>query len=80
MTRLSRPHASGGKVIERAAVLAEGGRSAAVLAWIAAHGAVAELASPVAAARGLHSSRLDSSSSTGPREPQRYVLPPGALS
>src|SRR5216117_1831905 len=37
VTRLSRPHSSGGKVIERAAILAEGADSAAVLTWIVAH-------------------------------------------
>jgi hypothetical protein len=37
VTRLSRPHPSGGKVIERAAILAEGVNSGAVLTWVVAH-------------------------------------------
>src|SRR5215211_7911950 len=37
VVRLSRPHASGGDVIERAAILAEGGDAAAIVAWIIAH-------------------------------------------
>ena len=32
--RLSRPHRSGGKVIERAAILAEGAAAAGVVDWI----------------------------------------------
>jgi hypothetical protein len=38
VTRLARPHPSGGDVIERAAILAEGADLAAVMAWITAHG------------------------------------------
>ena len=33
--RLSRPHPSGGRVIDRAAVLAAGAQSAVILTWIA---------------------------------------------
>jgi hypothetical protein len=73
VTRLSRPHRSGGKVIERAAILAAGADSAAVLAWIAAHDGQPETLAPVVSRRGLHSARLTDS---GPR---RYVLPPGVL-
>ena len=40
--RLARPHGSGGEVIERAAILAEGADSAAVIAWITAHAGVPE--------------------------------------
>jgi len=78
--RLSRPHASGGKVIERAAILATGSDSSEVLAWIAAHGAVPEEAPVVAAGRGgLYGGRLDTSTASR-RAPGRYVLPPDALS
>ena len=38
VTRLARSHSSGGEVIERAAILAEGGDFPAVMAWITAHG------------------------------------------
>ena len=37
VVRLSRPHASGGKVVERAAILAEGAHSAAIVQWITDH-------------------------------------------
>jgi hypothetical protein len=74
VTRLSRPHGSGGQVIERAAILAAGTDSAAVFAWIAARDGQPETLAPVVARRGLHSPRLNDS---GPR---RYVLPPGVLS
>lgn len=78
VARLSRPHRSGGAVIERATILAEGPDSAAVFAWIAAHDGQPETQAPPVA-RGLHGAGL-----TGGRAvsstPRRYVLPPGALS
>jgi hypothetical protein len=74
--RLSRPHPSGGEVIERAAILAEGTDSSAILKWIVAHGVPEELA-PVAVGGGLHAAR--SHDSGGVKPPRRYVLPPGAL-
>jgi hypothetical protein len=37
VTRLARRHPSGGRVIERAAILAEGAECAEVEAWIIAH-------------------------------------------
>jgi hypothetical protein len=76
--RLSRPHASGGAVIERAAVLASGADSAAVLTWIAAHAGEPEDLVPRGSGGGLHSART--SGGGDPRTPLRYVLPPGALS
>jgi hypothetical protein len=79
VTRLARPDASGGGVIERAAILAEGADCDAVLAWLAAHGAVPEEAAPVTAGRGLHSTRLDGIGGASQRAPRRYRLPPGAL-
>jgi hypothetical protein len=80
VTRLSRSHPSGGTVIERAAILAEGADSSAVLTWIAAHAGEAEELAPVASGRGLHSARLHDHGLADPRLPLRYVLPPGALS
>ena len=74
VARLSRPHRSGGAVIERAAILAEGAASADILAWIAAHAGVPEVTAPAAAARGLHGGGL-----SAPRGPSRYVLPAAAL-
>jgi hypothetical protein len=74
VTRLARRHPSGGRVIERAAILAEGADCAAVVAWIIAHRGKPEVALP-ATQRGLHGARADSSFATKPRVPARYVLP-----
>lgn len=79
VTRLSRPHASGGEVIERAAILAEGADSTEVLTWIASHAGKPEASAPAPSSRGLHSARLSDNGAAGPT-PLRYVLPPGALS
>ena len=75
--RLSRPHPSGGAVIERAAILASGADSDAVLAWIEAHAGEPEDLVPRGSGGGLHSAR---SGGADPRMPLRYVLPPEALS
>jgi hypothetical protein len=76
--RLARPHPSGGRVIERAAILATGSDSSEVLAWIAEHGAVAEDAPDAKPGGGLFGGRLDQSTASR-RAPGRYVLPPDAL-
>jgi hypothetical protein len=79
VTSLSRPHRSGGNVIERAAILAAGSDSLAVVAWIVAHDGMPEAAAEPASARGLHGSRMSGESRSEPRPPLRYVLPPGTL-
>ena len=76
VTRLARRHPSGGTVIERAAILAEGADCAAVIAWIEAHQGEPE-AAVAAKSRGLHGSRLSDRADSRP--PARYVLPAGAL-
>ena len=78
VVRLSRPHRSGGDVIERATILAEGADSAAVFAWIAAHDGQPETQSSPAA-RGLYGAGLAGGGEVS-STPRRYVLPPGALS
>ena len=78
--RLSRPHPSGGRTIERAAILASGAQSGAILRWIDAHAAEPEARVPVAAGRGLHSARVSDRAAADTRPPLRYVLPPTALS
>ncbi len=78
VTRLARPHPSGGEVIERAAILAEGADFAAVMRWITAHGGIPETASAVPRP-GLFPSRINNGGGPGPRTALRYVLPPGAL-
>ena len=79
VVRLSRPHASGGDVIERAAILAEGGDAAAIVAWIIAHAGEAEATVPRASSRGLHGARLSGGPGAASDTPRRYVLPVGAL-
>jgi hypothetical protein len=75
VTRLARPHPSGGTVIERAAIMAEGTGSTDVMAWILAHGAVPEAAAERTSTRqGLHGV-----SDSAVRATSRFVLPAGAL-
>jgi hypothetical protein len=78
VTSLSRPHRSGGDVIERAAILAAGSDSSAVVAWIVAHHGQPEAAAEPAST-GLYGSRLGGGTRSGQRLPLRYVLPPGTL-
>jgi hypothetical protein len=80
VTRLARRDPSGGAVIERAAILAEGAASEAILAWIAAHDGQPEAPVPASEARGLHGGRLNGRERPQAGAPRRYVLPPGALS
>jgi hypothetical protein len=75
VTRLARRHPSGGRVIERAAILAEGADCAAVVAWIIAHRGEPEAAAVSTTPRGLHSPRLSDPLGAEPRAPVRYVLP-----
>jgi hypothetical protein len=79
VTRLARPHASGGSVIERAAILAEGTDFPAVMAWITAHEGLPEPTVAMASTRGLHGSRLNDPAGEQPRPPLRFVLPAGTL-
>jgi hypothetical protein len=75
--RLARPHASGGMVIERSVILAEGGNSAAILSWISDHDGVADSTTPSTASRGLHSSRAEQPRQDAPA--RRFVLPARAF-
>jgi hypothetical protein len=79
VTRLARSHASGGEVIERAALLAEGSDFPAVMAWITAHGGKPEAAVAAPPRHGLHGARLDQRAGAEDRAPRRFVLPPGTL-
>jgi hypothetical protein len=79
VTRLSRPHSSGGDVIERAAILAEGTESTAVVAWIIAHDGAPEAALASSSKGGLHGGRLNDATGAHAPQPLRYVLPAGAL-
>jgi hypothetical protein len=75
--RLARPHASGGEVIERAAILAEGADFGAVMAWIIAHAGQPETVLSASRSGGLHGSRL--AGGTAPPTPLRFILPAGTL-
>ncbi len=77
--RLARPHASGGAVIERAAILAEGADFASVMAWIADHDGRPEASVAPASTHGLHGSRFSNTGGEQRRSPLRYVLPAGTL-
>jgi hypothetical protein len=79
VTRLSRPHSSGGVVIERAAILAEGADFAAVMNWITAHDGTPEATVSASRRQGLHGSQMSGGNATASRPPLRFVLPPGAL-
>jgi hypothetical protein len=79
LARLGRPHVSGGTVVERAALLAEGADFDATMAWILAHGGEPEVRAAPAPRGGLYGSRSDSQARAGSQTPHRYVLPPGAL-
>ena len=80
VARLSRPHPSGGVVIERAAILAAGADSPAVIDWIIAHSGTPDTTVHVARRRGLHGSRMNDVDSPSTRNPLRFVLPAGSLS
>ena len=77
VTRLSRPRPSGGSVIERAAILAEGSDAEAIIKWILSHSGRPEAITPPAPARGLHGSRQSGGGLE--QHPPRYVLPAGVL-
>ena len=77
--RLSRPHASGGVVIERAAILAAGADFPAVMDWIIAHSGTPDTAVAAARNHGLHGSRLNDGDAAAAPKPLRFVLPAGTL-
>jgi hypothetical protein len=79
LSRLARRHPSGGSVIERVAIVAEGADSAEVVAWILDHEGEAEVAAAKSSKGGLHSPRLSEPIGPDARPPARYVLPAGAL-
>jgi hypothetical protein len=79
VTRLARPHSSGGTVIERAAILAEGTDSAAIMAWITAHAGIPEATVATPPRHGLHGSRLGNHGGAESQTSPRFVLPAGAL-
>ena len=77
--RLARPHASGGRAIERSVILAEGSDSTAIIAWVLSHEGVPDSTSATAAKRGIHGFREQTGSVGGNRPPLRFLLPAGSL-
>jgi hypothetical protein len=77
VVRLSRPHPSGGRVIERAAVLAAGPDAARILRWVTRYGE-AEARGVPTGHEGIHGRR--GLAAPADRQPLRYVLPVAALS
>lgn len=77
VTRLARPHSSGGDVIERAAIMAEGADSAAILAWVVAHAGEPEVLAASGGGGGLHGARMGNGGGGDLRNPLRFVLPAG---
>ena len=59
LARLARPNASGGDVIERAAILAAGSDFTEIMTWVTAHGGKPEAMAPAVPTGGLHGSRID---------------------
>jgi len=79
VTQLARAHPSGGSVVERAAIVAAGGDSRAVVTWIVDHGGAPEAAETTSHRHGLHGALRHAGGGSEPRAPSRYVLPSGAL-
>jgi hypothetical protein len=75
--RLARPHTSGGMVIERSVILAEGADSGAILTWISEHDGVADSTTATPPSSGLHGSRVVVGAGVGPA--RRFVLPARAF-
>lgn len=75
--RLARPHASGGMVIERSVILAEGANAAAILTWISDNDGVEDFTAPATRSHGLHGSFADGALHAGPA--RRFVLPARAF-
>jgi hypothetical protein len=80
VSRLSRPDRTGRRVIERAAIMAEGSRSGAILSWLEDASWTPEERVTSTAYRGgagLHGARSEfERGDTRKQAPQRYVSPP----
>jgi hypothetical protein len=82
VARLARPDGSGGKVIESAAIMAEGSRSAAILDWLRLASWTPEEVAADTSYRGgggLHGTRRESDRADArAQKPRRYISPRGA--
>jgi hypothetical protein len=77
--RLARPHVSGGMVIERSVILAEGDATAAILTWISDHGGVADSTVAPSRSSGLHGARANVGAEQKAGAARRFVLPARAF-
>lgn len=77
--RLSRSHASGGRSIARAAIMAEGADAAEVITWILDRDGQPESGASAAPGAGLHRRRITDAAASADRPPVRYVLPASAF-
>jgi hypothetical protein len=75
--RLARPHDSGGMVIERSVILAEGTNSAAIMSWISDHDGIGESTAASTRSHGLHGPRANAALQAEP--PRRFVVPARAF-
>jgi hypothetical protein len=75
--RLARPDGSGGMVIERSVILAEGSGSDEILRWISDHDGVADSTTAPARGGGLHGLRETAAAADAPA--RRFVLPARAF-
>jgi hypothetical protein len=75
--RLARPHDSGGMVIERSVILAEGTNSAAIMSWISDHDGIADSTTASTRSHGLHGPRANAALQAEP--PRRFVVPARAF-
>jgi hypothetical protein len=75
VTRLARPHPSGGLVVERAALLAAGADFPLIMDWILAHGGVAEIPGDGRSSGGLHGMARSERGDAAPAAARRFVLP-----
>ena len=64
-------------MIERAAIMAEGADSAAILAWVMAHAGEPEVLAARGSGGGLHGARMGNGGGADQRNPLRFVLPAG---
>jgi hypothetical protein len=77
--RLSRPHDSGGRVIERSVILAEGAESRAILGWITDHDGVGDSSQASTRTGGLHGDRRTALTKSTDGPARRFVLPASAF-
>jgi hypothetical protein len=77
--RLARPHPSGGTMIDRPVILAEGARSGAILAWIAEHGGAPDSTLPIPQGKGVHSRSPAAGAGRQAAQTRRYILPAHAF-